>query len=109
MVGIAEIDAAGRFLRANDQYSLMTGYKLEELRAKTFFDITHPADLAKDRALFDEQWSGAREDYTIEKRYVRKDGRVIWVELAASIVRNEDGSEAYGVRILRDITDKVKR
>ena len=107
MVGIAEIDRTGRFLRANDQFCLMTGYGLEELRSKTFFDITHAADLAKDRELFDEQWSGARQDYTIEKRYIRRDGRVIWVDLAASIVRNEDGSDAYGVRILRDITDKV--
>ena len=107
LVGIAEIDREGHFLRANDQYSVMTGYSLEELRTKTFFDITHRADLARDRELFEEQWSGVCEGYTIEKRYVRKDGRVIWVELAASIVRNEDGSEAYGVRILRDITDKV--
>lgn len=106
LVGIAEIDRNGRFLRANDQYSVMTGYSLEELRTKTFFDITHPEDLAKDRELFDEQWSGAREDYMIEKRYVRKDGSVIWVELAASIVRGPEGSQPYGVRILRDVTGK---
>lgn len=107
LVGIAEIDRDGRFLRANDQYSVMTGYSLDELRTKTFSDITHPVDVARDRKLFEEQWSGARDTYTVEKRYVRKGGEVIWVELAASIVRNP-GSEAYGVRILRDINDKKR-
>ncbi|HSR00891.1 MAG TPA: PAS domain S-box protein [Sphingomicrobium sp.] len=106
MVGIAEVDRDGRFLRANDQYSVLTGYSLQELQTKTFFDITHPADAARDRELFEEQWSGTGQSYTIEKRYVRKDGGVIWVEVAASIVQTEDCSEAYGVRILRDVTDK---
>jgi PAS domain S-box-containing protein len=107
LVGIAEVDRSGRFLRANDQFSVMSGYTLEELRRKTFFDITHPADLASERHLFAEHWCG-RDAYTVEKRYVRKDGGVIWVELAASIVRNDDGSAAYGVRIVRDITDEKR-
>lgn len=106
LVGIAEIDRDGHVLRANDQYSVLTGYSLDELRNMTTFDITHPADIAIDRELFDEQWSSAREGYTIEKRYIRKDGGVIWVELAASMVRSDDGADAYGVRILRDITDR---
>ena len=108
LVGIVEIDREGRFLRVNDQYLAMTGYSFDDLREKTFFDLTHPADLAEDRALLEEQWAGKREGYTREKRYLRKDGSVIWVELAASAVRNEDGSEAYGVRIVRDITDKKR-
>lgn len=106
LVGIAEIDRDGRILRANDQYSVITGYSLDELRTKTIFDITHPADISRDRELFDAQWSGAREGYTIEKRYIRKDGGVVWVELAASKVRTEQGVQPFGVRILRDITDK---
>jgi PAS domain S-box-containing protein len=106
LVGIAEIDRGGRVLRANDQYLVITGYSLEELRTKTIFDITHPADIATDRELFDQQWSGKRQGYTLEKRYIRRDGGVIWVELAASMVRSEDGADVYGVRILRDITDR---
>lgn len=104
LVGIAEVDSGGRFIRANDQFSVITGYSPAELRAMTFFDITHPDDLAQERQLFGEQWSGAREGYTTEKRYVRKDGAVIWVELAASLVRSERGSETFGVRIVREIT-----
>jgi PAS domain S-box-containing protein len=59
-----------------------------------------------DRELFDEQWAGGREGYTLGKRYVRKDGSVAWVELAASIVRGQGEADAYGVRILRDITEQ---
>jgi PAS domain S-box-containing protein len=106
LVGIAEIDRDGRVLRANDQYWVMTGYNPEELRAKSIFEITHPADVAADRELVEAQWNGTLEGYTIEKRYIRRDGGVIWVEVAASMVRNEDGTGAYGVRILRDVTDK---
>lgn len=108
LVGIAEVDQDGRFVRANDQFTVMTGYSLEELRGKTFLEITHPSDFTDERNRFVEHWSGARDSYTVEKRYVRKDGSVVWVELAASIVRNEDGSSAYGVRIVRDITDKKR-
>jgi PAS domain S-box-containing protein len=106
LVGIAEIDRDGRVLRANEQFSVMTGYSLAELHGKTVFEITHSADVDGDRQLAAKQWSGERESYTIEKRYVRKDGSHIWVELAASLVRDQDSDPAYGVRILRDITDK---
>ncbi|GAA3890106.1 hypothetical protein GCM10022276_06420 [Sphingomonas limnosediminicola] len=85
----------------------MTGYSLEELRTRTFFDLTHPADLASEQQVFAEHWDG-RDAYTVEKRYVRKDGAIIWVELAASIVRSEDGEVSYGVRIVRDITDEKR-
>ena len=108
LVGIAEVDGTGRFLRANEEFSVMTGYSLEELRQMTFFDITHPADLEAEHKVFAEQWSGPRSAYTVEKRYVRKDGGVIWVELAASLVRHDDSSGAYGVRIVRDITDRKR-
>lgn len=108
LVGIAEIDRDGHVLRANDQYLVLTGYTLDELRRKSVFDITHEADAAEDRQLFEEQWSGARDGYTLEKRYVRKDGTMVWVELAASLVRSEDGSPPYGVRILRNITENKR-
>jgi PAS domain S-box-containing protein len=108
LVGIAEIDRDGRFIRSNEQFSVMTGYSPDELRAKTFFAITHPADVATDQALLNEQWSGERDGYTLEKRYVRKDGEIVWVDLSASVVRGEKGSETFGVRVLRDITDKKR-
>ena len=108
LVGISETDRTGRFIRANEQFSVMTGYGPDELPSMTFFDITHPADAAEDRRLFEEQWSGLRDGYTIEKRYVRKDGAIIWVEIAASLVRDQHDSEPFAVRIQRDITDRKR-
>lgn len=108
LVGISETDRTGRFIRANEQFCVMTGYGLDELRSMTFFDITHAADVAEDKRLFEEQWSGVRDGYTIEKRYVRKDGGIIWVEIAASLVRDQHDSEPFAVRIQRDITDRKR-
>jgi len=106
LVGIAETDSNGRFIRANEQFSVMTGYGPDELQHMTFFDITHPADVHEDRCLFEEQWAGQRGGYTIEKRYVRKDRGIIWVEIAASVVRDQPGVEPFAVRIQRDVTDR---
>ena len=106
LVGIAEVDKAGRIFRANEQFSVVTGYSLEELRNKTFLEITHPDDADEDRRLFEEQWAGSRDSYQLEKRFVRNDGSIIWVELAASMVRGSGGASSYGVRIVRDITDR---
>jgi PAS domain S-box-containing protein len=105
LVGIGEVDRNGRFSHANEQFSVITGYCLEELRTMTFFDITHPDEVEEDRRLFEEQWAGTLDTYRREKRYVRKDGSLVWIELAASMVRGDGGASTYGVRIVRDITD----
>jgi PAS domain S-box-containing protein len=89
LVGIGEVDREGRFSNANEQFSVITGYSLDELRSRTLFDITHPDDVEDDRRLFDDQWAGRLDSYRREKRYVRRDGSIVWIELAASIVRGE--------------------
>ena len=105
-VGIAEVDQEGRFLRVNEQYQLITGFSSDDLRERSIFSITHPDDVFEDRGLFARQWRGEFDNYTIEKRYVRKDGRIVWVEIAASIVRGSNGARSYAVRIVRDVTEK---
>lgn len=105
LVGIGEVDRRGRFIRANEQFCVITGYSLDQLQTKTLFEITHPDDVEQDMRLFEEQWAGKRNGYRLEKRYVRKDGTIIWIELAASMVRGADGTSSYGVRIVRDITE----
>nr|MBA3578105.1 PAS domain S-box protein [Sphingomonas sp.] len=104
LVGIGEVDREGRFFQTNDQFCQLVGYTPEELRSMTIFDLTHPDDIEHDRALFEGQWLGELDDYMLEKRYIRKDGTEIWIELAASIVRGDEGAISYGVRIVRDIT-----
>lgn len=106
MVGIGEVDREGRFLRTNEQFREITGFSAEELAGRTFFDLTHPEDVAEDRELFDKQWAGEIDSYTREKRYICKDGRTVWIELAASIVRGGNGASSYGVRIVRDVSER---
>jgi PAS domain S-box-containing protein len=106
LVGIGEVDREGRFLQMNEQFCRLVQFSPDELRSMTLFDLTHPDDVPEDLAFFERQWAGEVDDYTLEKRYVRKDGQPIWIELAASIVRGEPGTPSYGVRIVRDITDR---
>lgn len=106
LVGIAEVDEGGRFLRTNEQFSAITGYSADELKHRSLFEITHPEDRDDDMHLFGRQWAGELENYVREKRYVRKDGVPVWIELEASIVRDAVGANSFGVRIVREITER---
>ncbi|MFC4170542.1 PAS domain S-box protein [Microvirga sp. GCM10011540] len=105
---IAEVDAGGRFLRVNEQLSIITGYSRDELLQMTFIDITHPDDLRMDLDQFRRQMAGEIEAYTLEKRYVHRDGHSIWIELSASRVDDVNGRPLYGIRVARDITGRKR-
>jgi PAS domain S-box-containing protein len=105
-VGIAETDAAGRYLRVNEAFCALTGYTREELLALTSWDLTHPDDVARDRAHFEHQIAGELDTYALEKRFVRKDGSVGWGWLTGSAVRDEAGRFLYAVRLLQDVTER---
>ena len=108
LAGIAECDDEGCFIRMNDAFETITGYSKDELLAKTLFDITHPEDLASEREQYGRQVAGKIDHYATSKRYVRKDGQLLWVEVTSSTVRREDGSFAYGVRMVQDITERKR-
>lgn len=79
-VGNAQADAeTGRFTRVNKKFCDITGYSEEELLNMSYRDITHPEDRDRDRAEIRRVLEGKRGMWSIEKRYVRKDGRIIWV------------------------------
>ena len=104
--GIAEVHPSGRFMRVNEEFCKITGRAREELETLSFADITDPADLSRELDLFRQQMSGEVRVYRIEKRFVHKDGRLVWVDLSASRVDDDEGRPAYGVRVVRDITDR---
>jgi PAS domain S-box-containing protein len=104
--GIAEAGADGRFLRVNEAFCRISGYSRDELLERTFFDATHPDDVARDRQQYACQVAGAFDQYRAEKRYVRKDGAIIWVDVSSSTVRDAEGGFAYGVRMVQDITTR---
>ena len=105
-VGILHIAPDGRLLRANHKLCEITGYSLEELLARSVADITHPADVAMDAHLHEQLLKNLLPTYTREKRYLRKDGTLVWVNQTASLVRDETGSPRYLIKFVEDITQR---
>ena len=101
-VGTAQADLRGRFLRVNARLSQITGYSHEELLRMSFLDVTHPDDREATRQAA-AAFCHAR-DYRLEKRYLRKDGSVVWVDVSAAPVRDATGRLLYTVAVIQDIT-----
>lgn len=107
-IGLAEADAGGRLLRANSHLAGMLGYAADEILGTSFFDWTHPADVELDRAQFGRQVAGEIDSYSLEKRFVRKDGTVMWAQVSSSSVCGSDGRFLYAVRVQHDITERKR-
>jgi PAS domain S-box-containing protein len=105
-VGFAYNAMDGRFSYVNRAFYELVGYSAEELLHKTWQDITHPEDLAADLALGGKVLAGELSSYTMEKRYIRKDGMFVWARLFGNFVRDEAGSPIHGVAIVVDITER---
>src|SRR5262249_49332944 len=101
-VGIANIAPGGRFLGVNQRLCEITGYTREELLTKTFVDITHPDDLEPDWTQRRRLLRGEIENFSVEKRYCRKDGSIVWVNLTVSLLRKADGSPDYFTSVYED-------
>jgi PAS domain S-box-containing protein len=103
-VGVAHIAPDGRWLRVNDALCRTLGYPANELLTKSFQDVTCPDDLAADLVQIELMREGKIDSYNIEKRYVRKDGAIIWAKKTVSCVRKGDGSIDYFVGVIEDIS-----
>ncbi|GAA5118291.1 hypothetical protein GCM10023339_30640 [Alloalcanivorax gelatiniphagus] len=98
--------AFGPVLAANPAAQDMLGYSTEQLRAMTCSDITHHEDLRQDAEMVPRLLSGALDKLEYEKRFVRPDGRDVWVAFSAAVVRDLDGSAWHSVHQLLDITER---
>ncbi len=105
-VGIALIALDARFLMANKRFSEIVGYSTQELATRSFHDITHPDDLAADLAQRKRMLSGIVSNYSMEKRYIRKDGRAIWVNLTVGKVNKADNFLDYFITMVEDVTKR---
>jgi PAS domain S-box-containing protein len=103
-VGIAHIARDGRFLRVNDALCRILGYPVDELLTNAFQDVSYPDDLAADLAQVELMAEGKINSYGIEKRYLRKDGAIIWGRKTVGCVRKGDGSINYFVAVVEDIS-----
>jgi PAS domain S-box-containing protein len=107
-IGIALADAEGHILESNPVLQAMLAYSAGELREMVFTDFTHPEDAATDLNLYRELVAGKRERYSLDKRYMRKDGQVIWARLTVSLVRTSEGEVLFAIAMVEDITEQKK-
>ncbi|WP_233592500.1 PAS domain S-box protein [Erwinia psidii] len=103
-IGMALVSAEGRWLQVNRSLCVLVGYEESELTAMTFNQITHPDDLANSQRQMDALLRGEIETYSMEKRYLRKDGKVVWVLLAVSLVRDSEKQPLYFIAQIEDFT-----
>lgn len=105
-VGIAHVSPHGQWLRVNKKLCKIVGYSEEELLKMRFQDITHPDDLGTDVAETEKVRAGASDTYSIEKRYIRKDGSLVWVNLTVSGARHANGQLKHFISVVEDITER---
>jgi PAS domain S-box-containing protein len=107
-VGICYSDFAGNFIRANQRFGDITGYTPEELVGRNFAEITHPDDIDLDERQGNELIAGARGPYTMEKRYLRKDGGDTWVRVTVTLARSKSGAPQCLIGVIEDISEVMR-
>ncbi len=106
--GIAISTPQGRFLQANAAYCKMLGYTEAELLERDFASLTHPEDLTLNLKLRDEMLAGKREDFVMEKRYLKKSGETVWTRHSVSSARTVNGTIETLIVIAEDITERKR-
>jgi two-component system cell cycle sensor histidine kinase/response regulator CckA len=105
-VGMALTALDGTFVQVNDRLAEMLGYSVEELTRLGVRGITHPDDFSVDAEQVENMRSGKIDSYNREKRYLRKDGSIVWGDLTVSLVRTYDGEPIHVVSHVQDITEQ---
>lgn len=107
-LGIANIDSTtGRFIEINEKFCKLLGYSESEMKYKDFQSITHPEDLEKDLEYIKKINIGVVEQYSMEKRYFTKEGKIIWVNLTVTPLFLTNNLKEYTfISIVEDITER---
>ena len=108
LIGIAITSPAKIMIEVNDHICEILGYQRDELTKMTWAELTHPADLAPSITNFECVLAGEIEGYEMEKRFVRKDGQIVYGRVSVKCVRCADGSVDYFVAVLQDISDRKR-
>jgi PAS domain S-box-containing protein len=107
-VGTAEFSLDGRFLRVNERLCEITGHSREEVLQMTIADLTHPDDRPQEDQQLVAYLLGQSPAYQVDKRYVRKDGQVIWMQITAAMVRDASGTALRSAGVIQDITGRKR-
>ena len=105
-IGAAISSLDYRFLRVNEMLCRITGYSSEELTRLHFPDITHPDDRVQDIELAQRLVAGEIDHYEMDKRYLRKDGKVVWIRLVSRLAKTASGEPLYFLPTMQDITER---
>jgi len=105
-VGIAHVDIDGKWLLVNQKLCDIVGYTQSELLERTFQDITHPDDRDVDLEQYHRILAAEIQTYAVEKRYIRKDTSLVWINLTVSLVRTPLGEPEYFIAVVEDITER---
>ena len=105
-VGIAHASLDGYLRHANQKFCAITGYARDELLRMSYQDLTFPDDLDENARYRQQLLAGEIAAFSMGKRYVRKDGSLIWVNLTVSLLRDADGTPRYTIGVIEDITER---
>ncbi len=105
-IGMAVVSLEGRWLEVNASLCEILGYDTDELLQRTFQDITYPEDLGADLLNVNRLVAGEIDNYQMEKRYVHKNGHLVWTLLTASLARSDDGAPLLFILQIQDITSR---
>ena len=105
-VGLAQYDLGGRFLEVNRPFCAILGYRQAELLGKSYLDITHPDDRAGEKEFRRRLTAGEIPRLSLEKRYVRKDGSIIWAHLNLTLIRKGDDKPPYLLAAIENISER---
>lgn len=107
-VAMAQVDSAGYFIQVNQRFCDFVGYSSAELLQGNYQSLTHPEDLAVDLELTRQLFAGDIESFSLEKRFIRRDGTIRWGYLTVSLVRDEMGEHRSEIGIVEDITERKR-
>ncbi len=105
-VGMAHVAPDGRFMQVNRKLCDIVGYSQEELMARTFQDITHADDLEADLDMAHHLLAGEIQSYQMEKRYIHKNGTLVWINLTGSLIRESSGEPRNFIAVIEDISGR---
>src|SRR5260221_7354407 len=108
VVGIAHTSPEGRWLRLNQRLCDIVGYDCEELATRTWQEITYADDLDANLVYVRRLLAGEIDECALDKRYVRKDGALVWVHATISLARTPRGEPDYFITMVQDITERKR-
>lgn len=107
-IGMVMVSLEGKYLRTNIAFTQMTGYSAEELMSMSMYDITYKDDIDADKKFIEQVNAGVADTFKTIKRYVCKNGSIIWVKLNVSVIRDAEGKPLFFVSQSENITEQKK-